>query len=272
MLLGVIRPTSGGIELFEEGYSPQSFAARQRIGVIPEKHPQGMWKWMTAEEYLIFFGNLFGVQKPQTRIDYLLGKVRLLDVRNRRISGFSRGMLQKLSFVRALLPEPDILFMDEPISGLDPIGIKQIRDLILEENREGRTIFISSHLLSEMEKICHRIAVVHQGKLLAEDTMKNLIKKLSAEAEIQIDLELIPDTLLEECRKLDFVREASSIDNTLVIQVSGEGDYRKNISQFLFEKSFVPLRIQQKDISLEEVFLTITRDNVEFLAKLGEEK
>jgi len=167
MLLGVTRPTAGDIWLFGEKYSPRRLELRKRIGVVPEKHPRGVWPWMTAGEYLSFFADLFEVPRAAERIDALLVKVELARFRSRRIRDFSRGMLQKLSIIRALLHDPDILFLDEPISGLDPIGIKQVRDLILSENREGRTVFISSHQLSEMEKICHRVAIIFRGRLVA---------------------------------------------------------------------------------------------------------
>jgi ABC-type multidrug transport system ATPase subunit len=189
MLLGVVKPTAGDISLFGERYTPGRLDLRRRIGMVPEKHPIGMWSWMTAAEYLQTFADLFGLQNPEKRIDHLLHQVGLAEVRNKRFSEFSRGMLQKLSIIRALLPDPDILFLDEPISGLDPFGVKQIRDLILEENREGRTIFISSHILSEMEKICHRVAIIFGGRLMAEDAMKSLLTTLAKDREIHIDLE-----------------------------------------------------------------------------------
>ena len=154
MLLGVVKPTAGEIRLFGEPYSPARLDLRRRIGVVPEKHPAGMWSWMTAGEYLQMFAELFRVPQADRRIDHLLERVGLAQVKRKKFAQFSRGMLQKLSIVRALLHDPDILFLDEPISGLDPFGVKQIRDLILEESREGRTIFVSSHLLSEMEKVC----------------------------------------------------------------------------------------------------------------------
>ena len=188
MLLGIIKPTEGEIFLFDDKYSPGRLDLRKKIGVVPEKHPQGMWTWMTAHEYLKLFADLFDLKGAEDQIDRLLESVELSKVKNKRISEYSRGMLQKLSIVRALLHDPDILFLDEPISGLDPLGIKQIRDLILAENREGRTIFISSHLLSEMEKLCHRVAIVYNGRLMAEERMQDLLAKLTKDREIHVDL------------------------------------------------------------------------------------
>lgn len=273
MLLGIIRPTAGEIFLFGEKYTPDRLDMRNKIGVVPEKHPTGVWGWMTAFEYLQMFAELFDLKRvhkdPQERIDYLLQQVDLHSVRNKRIAEFSRGMLQKLSIIRALLHDPDILFLDEPISGLDPLGIKQIRDLILAENREGRTIFISSHLLSEMEKLCHRVAIIYNGRLLAEDNMSSLLAKLIKDREILIDLESLPPDLADSIKQLPFVLDTTTRDNTLVIKVSKKGDFRKDISAYLIKKDLVPLRIEEKTLSLEEAFVTITNENIDMFTEIG---
>ena len=196
-------------------------------------------------------------------------KVDLLKVRNKSVSKYSRGMIQKLSFIRALLHDPDILFLDEPISGLDPIGIKQIRDLIIAESREGRTIFTSSHLLSEMEKICHRMAIIHNGRLLVENTMDNLLSGLSGEREIIVELDEIPSGIESLIIELKFVINVKVIGNVLKIRVQKKGDFRKELSAFLFSRNCIPLNIHEKQISLEEAFITITRENIESLTHSG---
>lgn len=273
MLLGSIQPTAGEIFLFNEQYTSERLDLRNRIGVVPEKHPQGVWNWMTAFEYMLFFADLFDLKRIRgdykKRIEYLLQQVNLHEVRNKRITEFSRGMLQKLSIIRALLHDPDILFLDEPISGLDPIGIKQIRDLIISENREGRTIFISSHLLSEMEKLCHRVAIIHKGKLLAEDQMDFLLAKFIKDREIIIDLETLPANISDNIKKLPFIIDTTVRDNTLIIKVSKERDFRKDISSYLINKGLVPLRIEETTLSLEEAFVTITNENIDLFTKTG---
>jgi ABC-2 type transport system ATP-binding protein len=271
MLLGIVRPTAGEIRLFEEAYSPKRLDLRRRIGVVPEKHPTGMWTWMTAGEYLQMFADLFGLEDPGRRIDYLLERVGLGEVKNKKFAEFSRGMLQKLSIVRALLHDPDILFLDEPISGLDPFGVKQIRDLILEENREGRTIFISSHILSEMEKLCHRVAIIFGGKLMAEDKMKSLLTTLAKDREIHVDLEELPADLLGKVKSLNFVQDATGKEKTLVVKVPKTGDYRRELSKYLIDQNLVPLSIQEKSLSLEEAFITITKENIDMFARIGGE-
>ena len=272
MLLGIVKPTSGEIRLFDEPYSSRRLDLRRRIGVVPEKHPTGMWTWMTAGEYLQMFAELFSLEEAGRRIDHLLERVGLAEVKNKKFSEFSRGMLQKLSIVRALLHDPDILFLDEPISGLDPFGVKQIRDLILEENREGRTIFISSHILSEMEKVCHRVAIIFGGKLMAEDAMKSMLTTLAKDREIQVDLEELPADLTTKVKTLAFVQDATGQEKTLIVKVPKTGDYRKELSKYLIDQNLVPLSIQEKSLSLEEAFVTITKENINLFAGIGGEK
>lgn len=269
MLLGIIKQTEGEIYLFNEKYSPGRLDLRRKIGVVPEKHPQGMWTWMSGFDYLSMFAELFGVNGREERIDHLLDQVDLLKVKYKKIAEYSRGMLQKLSLVRALLHDPDILFLDEPISGLDPIGIKQIRDLILEENREGRTIFISSHLLSEMEKVCHRVAIIFKGKLMTEDRMQSLLAKLVKDREIYLELEDLPAEMGKKIQTLPYVQGVSSQGNILIVKVPKEGDHRKNLSKYLIEQNLVPLRIEEKSISLEEAFVTITKENIDMFTEIG---
>jgi ABC-type multidrug transport system ATPase subunit len=271
MLLGISKPTSGEIYLFGERFTPDRVALRRNIGVVPEKHPQGIWTWMTAMEYLEYFAHIFQVKSPHKRIDYLLQKVNLFHVRNKPFKTFSRGMLQKLNIIRALLHDPDILILDEPISGLDPIGVKQIRDLIVSETRENRSIFVSSHLLSEVEKICHRIAIINKGKLVAEDSMDRLLAKLVHNKEIYIDVEHIPAGLIEEIKGMKFVKDCSVKDLTLTIEVPQEGDYRRELALFIFNRGLIPLRIQEKAATLEEAFITITGENIGRLASTGGE-
>jgi ABC-type multidrug transport system ATPase subunit len=271
MLLGILKPTMGSISLFGQDFYPDRLDLKKRIGVVPERHPTGMWKWMTAHEYLSLFADLYLVSNFENRSRRLLEMVELHEVENKKIIEFSRGMLQKLSIVRALLHDPDILFLDEPISGLDPMGIKRVRELICSENREGRTIFISSHLLSEIEKICHRVAIISSGRLLAEEKMDSLLTTLMRDKEIHIELEEIPRELPGQIKKMDFVIDCFTDGESIVVKVPKKGDYRKRVVKFFMDRHLIPLKVEERSASLEEAFTILTQENVKMFSAKEEQ-
>jgi len=264
MLLGILKPTEGEIYIMGEPLNKNPLNIKRRIGVVSEK--QYLYKDMTAWEYLNFFADLYGVKNKEKRIDELLSAVNLIDVKDRKLGAFSRGMQQKLGFTRALLHDPDLLLLDEPVSGLDPTGIKQIRDLIEEENKKGRTVFISSHLLSEVEKLCSKVAIINKGKLLAEDSMDNLRRKLTDFVQIEVELTEVSKDILDTLRSLDFIKEIHQEKNVLTIKVTTDKDHRADISKAIAQKGGVVLGIKTLGMSLEEAFITITQKNISLLA------
>ncbi|MBA7489634.1 Bacitracin transport ATP-binding protein BcrA [subsurface metagenome] len=268
MLLGILRPTRGRIYLLEEELTKNFLSLKGRIGVVSEK--QYLYKEMAAGEYLDFFADLYGVKDKKKKIDQLLKSVSLLEVKNRKLGAFSRGMQQKLGFARALLHDPELLLLDEPVSGLDPTGIKQIRNLIEKENKKGRTIFISSHLLSEVEKLCREVAIINEGKLLAEDTMENLRKKLSKTVELEIELSQAKEEITKALSSFDFIQGIKQRENLLTLRVKSDQDYRAPISETISRQGGIVLGIKVKEMSLEEAFITITQKNISLLAPLEE--
>lgn len=264
MLLGILKPTEGEIYIMGEPLSKNPLNIKRRIGVVSEK--QYLYKDMTAWEYLNFFADLYGVKNKEKRIDELLSAVNLIDVKDRKLGAFSRGMQQKLGFTRALLHDPDLLLLDEPVSGLDPTGIKQIRDLIEKENKKGRTVFISSHLLSEVEKLCSKVAIINKGKLLAEDSMDNLRRKLTDFVQIEVELTEVSKDILDTLRSFDFIKEIHQEKNVLTLKVTTDKDHRADISKAIAQKGGVVLGIKTLGISLEEAFITITQKNISLLA------
>jgi ABC-type multidrug transport system ATPase subunit len=258
MLLGLTRPDSGQIIINGEKIIPTDTSYRRLIGVVPEKHPSGMWNWMTATEYLQLFCNLFDVDVRNKKIGEALERLQLSEHRNKLIRQFSRGMMQKLSFARAMIHNPDILLLDEPISGLDPYGIHQIRDIILEEHKKGKTIIISSHLLTEIERFCTRIGIIYKGRLVSENTTKIVIDSLVPNRVFRIDIEFVEEQLTKKLSVLPFVQEVSVSENSVMVTVDKDGDYRKELSRFFYEEGFPPLLIQEQALSLEDAFLSLT--------------
>jgi len=269
MLLGIIKPTQGEVHLFGQNITKDFLSIKKKMGVVSEK--QYLYKEMTAGEYLNFFADLYGVKNRRKRIDQLLEAVNLLEVKNRKLGAFSRGMQQKLGFARALLHDPQLLLLDEPVSGLDPTGIKQIRDLIEQENKKGRTIFISSHLLSEVERLCGKVGIINKGRLLAEDSMDNLRKRLTDVVELEIELSEAKKGIIDTLAAFDFIKGLKRKENLLTIKVKADKDYRAQISEAISQQGGVVLGIKKKEMSLEEAFITITEKNISLLTEKEKE-
>ena len=264
LLLNIIRPTSGRLFLFGQDVDGTDMDLRKRIGVVSEK--QYFYKEMTAWEYLNFFGDLYQVRDKGRKINELLEELNLADAKYKTLGTFSRGMQQKMGFARAFLHDPDLLVLDEPISGLDPNGVKQVRDLIARSNKKGKTIFISSHLLSEVEKLCSKVGIINKGKLLAEEEMENLKRRLSDGVELQVELVKVDQKIVGKLSSLDFVREIKRYKkNKIKIKVDTDKDYRAVVSSTISSLGGVVLGIKVTEMSLEEAFITITSKNLSLL-------
>lgn len=173
-IMKLIRPTSGQI-LFKGGVFQEKDIS-QSFGFLPENFLAPAL--LSAAEFLRILA--YGSAIKASRVDYYLEQVGLQEQRNKLIKGYSRGMLQRLGLAIALLKQPQVIILDEPTLGLDPIGQHQILGLLLELNRQGKTIFFSSHILSQIEKVAHRIAILHQGRLRFIGAIEELLAKHSS--------------------------------------------------------------------------------------------
>ncbi|NLA57374.1 MAG: ABC transporter ATP-binding protein [Firmicutes bacterium] len=268
MLLGMERPTAGKIKLFGKDLAENYFEIKRRIGVLSEF--QYLYEDMTAKEYLGFFADLYEVENPNKKIDEVLSRVALLDRKNELLGGYSKGMKQKLGMARVLLHDPDLLILDEPQSSLDPYGIREIRDIIMEENQKGKTLFISSHILSEIERTCHRVGIIHNGKLLAEDDLTHLKHQVANEMEISVELEGYTDAIASSLKELEFVKSVEYEDSHLTVKTTMDDDYRAHISRVISSHGGIVLSMVAKEISLEEAFVIITEQNLSLLTKEGQ--
>ncbi len=188
VLLGFVNATAGEASLF--GVNVREPIARQRIGYLPEL--TYYYKFLTAEELLRFYARIFRIPRSETdaRIDQLLKLVELEAVRKRTIKTYSKGMQQRIGLAQALINNPDLLILDEPTSGLDPVGRMKVREIIQRLKNEGKTVFFSSHELGEVETVCDRVAILHQGKLMVEGRVTDLMQQHQANLE-QIFLRII---------------------------------------------------------------------------------
>ncbi len=172
MLTGLVIPTSGnGMVL---GRPLGDVKAREKLGYLPELFRYQ--DWMTGKDLLRFHERLFRLKKDSERIDKVLKQVGLFEHRNFKVGSYSKGMQQRIGLGCALLPNPKLLFLDEPTSALDPIGRKDVRDIILSLKEEGKTVFLNSHLLSEVEAVCDSVTIIHNGVVAKSATMSDLLQ------------------------------------------------------------------------------------------------
>jgi ABC-2 type transport system ATP-binding protein len=174
MLLGLLHPTKGK-SLILEGDATDT-AVNKRIGFLPEE--SYLYRYLTARETLDFYGRLFKLpaRVRKLRIEALLDMVGLKAMANRPVGTFSKGMARRIGLAQALINDPDLLILDEPTTGLDPIGTRQIKDLIIELAKRGKTILLCSHLLADVEDVCDRIAILYGGKIQAEGSVRDLLR------------------------------------------------------------------------------------------------
>src|SRR5882672_7553411 len=173
LLLGLLHPTRGHIEVF--GHSPRHVATKARIGYLPEE--SYLYRYLNSRETLDFFGRLFTLPGPQRRdrSEQLLEMVGLTQTRTRAIGEFSKGMQRRIGLAQALINDPDLVILDEPTAGLDPIGCREVKDLILALARRGKTVILSSHLLADVEDVCDRVVIYYGGRIQAQGTLKELL-------------------------------------------------------------------------------------------------
>ena len=181
MLMGLIFPTGGEAFIFDRPL--HDVDVRRRLGFLPE-HPY-FYDHLTGREILHYFARLFRVQEPERgkRVDRLLERVGLAHAADQSLRGYSKGMLQRIGIAQALVNEPALVVLDEPMSGLDPVGRKEVRDLILDLRAEKRTVFFSTHILSDVEVVCDRVAIVHKGELVTLSPVDELLRRSASETE-----------------------------------------------------------------------------------------
>jgi ABC-2 type transport system ATP-binding protein len=193
MLMGLIYPSAGTATLF--GRPIGNSAAKAKVGFLPES--PYFYDYLTSREFLRFYGHLFGLMGStlDRRVDELLELVGMAHARDLQLRKFSKGMLQRVGIAQALINDPELVILDEPMSGLDPIGRKEVRDLILRLKESGKTVMFSSHILHDAELLCDRVAMIMKGRLVACGHVSELIAgDTTHEVEMVID-RLLPEAL-----------------------------------------------------------------------------
>ncbi|MGA1843759.1 MAG: ABC transporter ATP-binding protein [bacterium] len=248
ILLGLIQPDSGHATILDQSIS--TIKVRSRIGFLPEQ--PYFYDYLTGRELLEFYGHFFGLSRLQRmrRIADLLEMVSLTGAENLALRKYSKGMLQRIGIAQALINDPDIIFLDEPLSGLDPIGRKEVKDIVHTLKKEGKTIFFCSHILPDVEMICDRIGILDKGRLIAVGSLDDL---LHVEAKgIDIEFTGVSGQGLVNIRRA----AKKSLEQNHRVQVTLDGDDRvMDVIRMIDESGGRVLSVIPHRMSLEEIFV-----------------
>ena len=249
MLLGLVKPSSGHAKILDQPFS--SVAVRRKIGFLPEDFR--FYDWLTASELLTLHGRLCGLTPAQLhdRVPAFLDLVGLMAHRERRLRGFSKGMMQRIGLAQALIHEPELVFLDEPTSGLDPMGRRLVRDIIRDQRKRGATVFLNSHLLSEVEITCDSVVFIKQGEVIGS-------RDLHGAPDTEIHVHIRAQNLRQEILSgLAQWTTSAQLTGEILILSTRSMDTLPEILRFLVSSGVDVFEFTPRRLSLEESFLKI---------------
>jgi ABC-2 type transport system ATP-binding protein len=252
MLLDFIRPTAGSLSVFGHDCRDAGVAARKRMGVLPEGY--GVYTGLTGRQHVEFAMESKAVDGDPLRV---LDRVGITDAADREATEYSKGMTQRLVFAMALVGEPDLLVLDEPTSGLDPAGARAMRETILEENERGATVFFSSHILEQIEAVADRVGIMHQGSLVAVDTIDGLRETAGSETRLHVTLGDGADGYREAVQQVDGVEDVW-VDDEGRLGVTCLKGTKMEVLLTLNDRKADVRDIATTEASLEDLFVQYT--------------
>ena len=260
MLVSLIKPNSGTATVSGHDILKDPMAVRRSIGYVSEN--PSFYTRMTTMETLQYIGKLLDIPTKlrQERIEFNLELVGLVDKRDTYVGEYSRGMRHRLSLAQALLSEPEVLFLDEPTLGLDPLGAKGMRELIIKLKTTHKvTIVMSSHVLPEVEAICNEVGIFDHGQLIAQNSVANLRHTASKDMNIEVVLMQRDDKLALALEKLDYVNYVQSQDNRLIINTPTLPEVRPQLLEAILAVNKQIISFAIKENSLEEILLRMLK-------------
>jgi ABC-2 type transport system ATP-binding protein len=272
ILVGLLRPNEGTVKVLGQevhgdrnGRFFQLFHeqadSRLSIGYMPElpKFP----KHLKGSELLDIYGRMYGMteQERKEQIPKLVELVGLRGRENDYVGKYSKGMQQRIGIAQALLNDPELVILDEPSLGLDPVGMVEVRELVKAIAKEGRTVFVSSHLLFEVEQICTHVTIINRGESLVSDTLQNVSSKLAGPATLQVEVAKLSKTIIKAVKNLPFVSDVAQSGNTLSIELKTRDDVRPKVSREITKAGGVIVSMSLKGQNLEGVFIQLISKN-----------
>jgi len=258
MITGLIEPTDGEIFIDDEKISRKS---RKHIGYMPENIP--LYQELTVKEFIDYMAELKGLKRQERKqqVQKLMTDLGLADVENKLIRNISRGYKQRVSLSGALIGNPDILILDEPTVGLDPKQVIEIRNLI-KSLRKNHTVFLSSHILSEINQMCQKVIIINKGKIVAIDTPNNLENKIARNS-IVVNIE-DPNENIEKIKEkipeiieIKFIKKLEKDMKQYEIFVKENADIRKKLFEVLPQENITILELKNSEVGLEEAFINL---------------
>jgi ABC-2 type transport system ATP-binding protein len=255
MLLSLTRPSSGSATMLGQPLGDR--LSRARVGYLPEHFR--FHEWLTAAEFLDLHGKLYGMSKPKREeaVSRLLALVGLADRAGTRLSAFSKGMLQRIGLAQALINDPDLVFLDEPTSGLDPLGRRLVRDIIKKLRERGTAVFLNSHLLSEVEKTCDRVAFIRNGRILQTSTLEAFEQE-----SLQVILRVGNPSpqLLAELARFDPAVKLERANGRITLCLDNEGQL-PHLAGWIVDQGHALYELTPMRLSLEDRFLKIVGED-----------
>ena len=257
ILVGLLKPDGGTVTVLGQELGWDKPNIRLKIGYMPElpKLP----KHLKGTELLDIYGRMCGMTKEERKkqIPQLLDMVDLRERGNDLIGKYSKGMQQRLGMAQALLNEPELLILDEPSIGLDPVGMVEVREIMREISKEGVTVFLSSHLLNEVQQVCTHVTIINKGVALASGTLKEISAKVSGPMTIEAEVDNISKAVVKKVKELPFVANVSEDGKKLLIEVKTRDDVRSQVSQAIAAGGGIVISMNSKGESLEDVFMDL---------------
>jgi len=255
MLVGIIAPTKGYAVVAGIRTDKEVERLHEVIGLLTET--PGFYERLTARENLLYFVRFYDID-PDSQVDKYIQRMGLWERRNDKVVIFSKGMKQRLALARALVHEPEVLFLDEPTAGLDPKSAKEVRELIMKLKEGGRTIFLSTHNLEEAELLCDRIAVF-RTRLVVIDTPHNLRNSLF-QRQVIVELETVNEKVINAVKSLDFVLDVKRNGKQLTIELRDFDKSRPELVKCIVENNGKIQSVLEKKHSLEKIYLTLIKE------------
>jgi len=267
ILVGLLKPDGGSVSVLGQELGWDKPDVRSRIGYMPElpklpKHLKGM-------ELLDIYGRMYGMTKEERKkqVPNLLDMVGLKERGNDLIGKYSKGMQQRLGMAQALLSEPELVILDEPSLGLDPVGMVEVREIMEGMAKEGVTVFLSSHLLHEVEQVCTHVTIINRGVAVASGTLKQISAKVKGPVTIEAEVDKLSQAVIEKVKELPFVADVSKDGEKLLIEVKTRDDMRSQVSQTITAGGGIVISMNLKGKSLEDVFMDLLAKSQKEVAK-----